>query len=136
MKETISLAIDLHVFFISAMLFFAVFNFFLIKNSQDYGILAKKIQKYELLYYLFLSLAFFTGFVVIGAMKLQFSVDVYLMIISAIAIIILGVKNHKFFKKTNIKNIKSQEEYKSFAKKKYMIDLSLIVLISCISFVV
>ena len=132
MQDMISMAIDLHLIFIAATLVLAFINLFMVSTDLEYVKFTKKIEFVSPQYYILLSAIAFTGIVILGAEGLVFSFEIFLMIIVWIVIVFLSVKKHKMFKKTAPNSIESNESFKAFAKKKYLIDMVLMLFVICI----
>jgi len=135
MNEMISMSVDIHIFFVFLMLVLAVMNIFVVKSYNDYVKMTKKIEFFSPLYYLSLSVVIFTGSVVLAVYKFRTNLAVFFMIFVSLIIIVSAVKNHKLFKKTRMRDIKSQEVFKSFATKKYLLDIVLMSIAIVLAFV-
>jgi len=118
MEELVITAIKYHQYFIGGMLIVALVNLYFIFTSKEFS---KKVKRINPVYYaLFASIAF-TGIVVLGVNKMHISHTVYLMLIVWLVIFVMSMKLFKKYK------YGSPGEYRAFAKKKYILDIVLIV---------
>jgi len=133
MKELVSMSINLHIFFVALTFVLAVINLLIVKNCNDYIKMTKRVELFAPLYYLSLSVVIFTGSVVLAVFKFHFKHSVYLMLLISLVIIIGAFKANRLFKMTRVKNIPSQDRYREFAYKKYLLDGVLIAVTAGIS---
>lgn len=118
MEDLIIMSIKLHQYFIGAMLCIAFINLYLIFSYEDFS---QKVKMINPIYYMFFTAIGFTGILVLGVNQLHVSHAVALMIVVFLVIFIMSMKLFKVYK------YQSKEKYRSFAKKKYIIDIILII---------
>jgi len=135
MNEMISMSIGIHIFFAFLTLLLAMVNLFVVKSYNEYIAMTKKFELFSPMYYLSLSVVVFTGSVVLAVFKFHANHAVYLMIFTSLVVIVGAFKTHKLFKKTRIKDTNSQEVFKKFAIKKYILDILLIAITIALAFV-
>jgi len=136
MEELLSLSTKLHVGAIIILGLLVLFINFRLQKEDDYIKLTKKYEKYSLFYYFFLATLFFTGLILFTVIKFVWSLKIVLMIMAILHMSVTSVKLHIVFKNSRIKDISSQESFKKYAKKKYLIDLIVLVLIGIISYAI
>ncbi len=136
MKDMISMAISLHVIFIVITAVLAIFSYIFINSDRDFRGFSNRVESISLQYYFMLAGLFFTGLVVFGATGLEITWQVVMMISALIWIIFSSVKLHMLFKMTRQRDIESQKRFKVYAKRKYLIDIVLILLISVIMYAI
>ena len=136
MNELVSMSVQIHIFFAFLTLALAVINLFVVKSCSDYIAMTKKFELFSPLYYLSLSVVVFTGSVVLAVFKFHANHAVYLMVFTSVVIIIGAFKTHKLFKKTRVKDVNSQEVFRKFAVKKYLIDIALMLITIILAFAV
>jgi len=134
MDELLKMSLDIHIFSVVASIIFCIVNLFIIKNVENYIAMTKKVEMFTPIYYFFISLAMFTGFVMWAVSRFKFDISVYLMVLSFIAIIVGAAKSYKLFKKTRIKDKNSQKVFREFAIKKYIFDAILLILVAFLAF--
>lgn len=135
MNELVSMSVQIHLFFVFLTLTLAVINLFVVKSCSEYVAMTKKFELFSPLYYLSLSVVIFTGSVVLAVFKFHANHAVYLMVLISLVIIIGAFKAQKLFKKTRVKDVNSQEIFRKFATKKYLIDIVLILVTAILTFV-
>lgn len=118
MEEIVVLAVKLHQYFIGAMLLVACLNLFFIFTNKDFS---KKVKMINPIYYMFFASVGFTGVLVFGINGLHVSHAVALMMTVFLVIFIMSMKLFKVYK------YQSNSKYRAFAKKKYILDIILIV---------
>ncbi len=126
MEEMITMAIQLHVGFIILALLLASYIYFVVGKFDS----VKYAQKYEKTYswYLMsLSIIGFTGLVVMAVEKFAFHWSFVWMIFIFFIMIFTSIKVHKLFKNTNRFDKDSIILFSSFAKKKYLFDILLML---------
>ena len=133
MEEIFDLSIKLHIFFAISTILIAAYILYLFYADIEYVPLTRKVEFITIWYYVVLAALAFTGLIALTVQKFLFSFIVILMICASVLILITGIKEYKLFKKTRVKDIKSQEKYREFAKKKYLWDICLIIIIGVIS---
>ena len=133
MEEIFDLSIKLHIFFTISTVLIAAYILYLFYADIKYVPLTRKVEFITIWYYVVLAALAFTGLIALTVQKFIFSFIVILMIGASVLIFITGIKEYKLFKKTRVKDIKSQERYRVFAKKKYLWDIGLIIVIGAIS---
>jgi len=136
MEELMDMAIKLHLVFIVAMILIACINLYYILMIKEFKNFSDKVHFIAPQYYMMMAALFLTGLVVMGVNKMEFSFNAILMIIVWFVIFMLSIKSYKRYKKTKTSpyNIILQKEFRDFAKKKYIIDISLLILTSAIAY--
>ena len=118
MEELVITAIKYHQYFIGGMLIVALVNLYFIFTSKEFS---KKVKRINPVYYALFSSVAFTGIVVLGVNKMYINHTVYLMLVVWLVIFVMSMKLFKKYK------YGSPDEYRAFAKKKYILDIVLIV---------
>jgi len=118
MEELINTTIKYHQYFIGGMLIVALLNLYFIYTDKEFS---KKVKKVNPVYYALFASVAFTGILVLGINQLHVTHAVYLMILVWTVIFVMSMKLFKKYK------YGTPDEYRSFAKKKYIIDIILII---------
>jgi hypothetical protein len=118
MEELIHTAIKYHQYFIGGMLIVALVNLFFIFTDKEFS---KKVKKVNPVYYALFASVAFTGVIILGVNQLHMTHGVYLMLVVWTFIFVMSMKLFKKYK------YGTPSEYRSFAKKKYILDIVLIV---------
>jgi hypothetical protein len=127
LEELVKSAIFYHTLSVGFMLIVAFVNLFFIFSSDDFS---KKVKMINPIYYMFLAAIGFTGVVILGVNQLHVSHAVWLMIIVFLVIFIMSMKLFKVYKH------QSNSQYRTFAKKKYSIDILLILITMSLAYMV
>lgn len=118
MQELLLMSMKLHTMLIGFMLIVGVINLYFIFRSQEFS---KKVKLLNPIYYMFFAAVVFTGVIILGVNHLYLSHASITMIVVSLVILAMSIKLYKVYKK------RPQEEYRAFAKKKYSIDMLLVV---------
>ncbi len=133
MEELINLSTQLHIVFVVLLVGLIGANIYLIKSKKTFFNLSKRLELLAPQYYIVLSAIFFTGLIVMAVRQFAFSFAVWEMIVAWIILIALGIRGHKIYKRVE-KTDASQTSYKTFAFKKYLIDLIIVVSILVLTY--
>lgn len=127
MEELLITAIKFHIYFLIGMVIAALINLYFIFTSKEFS---KKVKKVNPAYYgLFASVAF-TGVIILAVYHLHMTHTVYMMIVAWLVIFVMSMKLFKKYK------YGTPAEYREFAKKKYILDIALISIVTIIVYAV
>jgi len=118
MEELAVAAIKYHQYFIGGMLIVALVNLYFIFTDKGFS---KKVKKVNPVYYALFASVAFTGVIILAVKQLHMSHGVYLMLVVWTVIFVMSMKLFKKYK------YGTPNEYRSFAKKKYILDIILIL---------
>lgn len=135
MEELIQLSSQLHLVFIILLVVLIALNLYLLKSDKTFLKLSKRLELIAPQYYIVLSAIFFTGIIVMAVRQFTFSFSVWLMILVWLMIVAFGIKGHKMYKKIE-RTEESQSAYKSYAIKKYSLDLLALIATSALFYMV
>ena len=136
MNEFISLSTQLHLLFVIVLVVLIGINLYLLKKDTGFVKLSKKLELIAPQYYIVLSAIFFTGIIMMAVTQFSFHIGVWVMIFVWIFILFFGIKGHRRYKKMDKNDELSQGDYKTFAIKKYSIDLVLILVSTLFAYMV
>jgi hypothetical protein len=136
MNDLISMAITLHIIFIVLALLLALLSLIFINQDREFRGFSNRVESVALQYYFMLTALFFTGLVVFGATGLVVTWQVVMMIVALGWIVFTSAKLHQVFKRTREVDIESQKLFKMYARKKYMTDIALIIIVAVIMYAV
>jgi len=136
MNELISMSLTLHVVFITGALVLAVLSYFFVQQDKDFRGFSKRVESVSLQYYFMLAALFFTGLVVFGATGLEVTWQVVMMLGALGWIIFTSAKLHQVFKRTREVDIESQKLFKTYAQRKYLTDILIILAVSAVMYAV
>lgn len=124
--EFISTSVTTHVYVIMILLFIMVFNLFSVLKVDDYLTLVKRLKFMTPIYHASNAIVAYTGGIV-AAFAQDLSVTVILMIATTIFVMILEIKRYKKQRVIKLDEIDKQVEFRQFARKIYMIEISALV---------
>ncbi|MEA3383493.1 MAG: hypothetical protein U9Q20_02305 [Campylobacterota bacterium] len=130
--EFVSTSIVTHVYFIMALLFIMIFNLFSVLKVDDYFSLVKRLKFMTPLYHSINAVVAYTGGIV-AAFAQDLSITVILMIATTIFIMVLEIKRYKKQRVIKLNEVEKQIEFRLFAKKIYMMEISALVFTYIIS---
>jgi hypothetical protein len=136
MNDLISMSITLHIIFIVLALLLALLSLVFINQDREFRGFSNRVESVALQYYFMLAALFFTGLVVFGATGLVVTWQVVMMVGALGWIIFTSAKLHQVFKRTREVDIESQKLFKMYARKKYMTDIALIIIVAVIMYAV
>jgi len=136
MKELIQLSTQIHVISVILTILVNIFLYVTFLTENDYVTLTKKYERYSLVYFFFLSVTAFTGIVLFTVMGFVWSLKIVLMILALLHLIVTSVKLHTIFKASRVFDKKSQLLFKNYTRKKYFMDIVVLVLVGFISYAI
>ena len=136
MADMISMAIMLHVGSILLILLLLLLLVWHFSKEMEFKPFSIKYEQLSLYYRATLGALFFTGLVVMAVAKFDVLWTVYIMVLIVLHMIATTVKENIAYKLTHVKDALSQETFKAYAKKKYTIDIILIVVLSAVTYAV
>lgn len=136
MNELIKMSIRLHEIFIGLALLIAVLSLIFISQDKDFRGFSNRVESVALQYYFILAVLFFTGLVVFGATGMTMSWQVIMMVAALSWIIFTSAKLHQVFKRTRERDIESQKRFKTYAKRKYITDILIILAVTAVMYAI
>lgn len=136
MEELYSMSVTLHWVFVLGMLLLAGVNLFFIIRHSEYITFAKKVQFVTPQYYMVMAALFFTGLIAMTVREFTMSVEIAVMILAWLFILLSSIRSYKIYKKTDSKDEEGKRYYRSFAKKKFLIDIALLSAVTLFSYLV
>ena len=136
MNDLISMALTLHRIFIGLVLLIAILSYFFVSSDKDFRGFSNRVESVALQYYFMLAALFFTGLVVFGATGLEVTWQVVMMVSALTWIVFTSAKLHQVFKRTRERDIASQKLFKTYAKRKYITDILIILAVTAVMYAV
>lgn len=127
MEELLKSAIFYHTLSVGFMLIVACVNLFFIFSDDEFS---KKVKLINPIYYMFFAATGFTGMIILGINQLHVAHAVWMMIVVFVFIFVMSMKLFKVYK------YQSNSNYRAFAKKKYIIDIVLILVTMSLAYMV
>jgi len=136
MKDLILLSTQIHVISVLLTIIVNIFLFITFLTQKDYVTLTKKYERYSVIYFFFLSVTAFTGIVLFTVSGFVWSFKIVLMILALLHLIVTSVKLHTVFKASRLIDTKSQIAFKKYTRKKYFMDIIVLVLVGFVSYAI
>ena len=125
-------AISTHIYTIHIFLAIMLFNLYSVISSKDFISLAKRLKFMTPVYHLSNAIVIYTG-TIVAFYAQQFSLTIALMIPASIFLLVIEIKRYKKQRVIKVADIKLQEDFYAYAKKIYLIEISVLVLVYVIS---
>lgn len=130
--EFITTSINWHVYFILALMFVMVFNLLSVLRVDDYFELIKRLKVLTPVYHSLNAVVAYTGGIV-AAFSHDLSITVLLMLATSIFVMVLEIKRYKKMRVIKTAEFEKQAQFRVFARKIYMMEISAIVFTYVIS---
>ncbi|WP_121627534.1 hypothetical protein [Poseidonibacter antarcticus] len=130
--ELMQSAITTHVYVIYFFLAVMLFNLYSVLTQKEFIKLAKRLKAMTPLYHLTNAIVIYTGTIVAFYAQVM-SVTIFLMIPASIFLLVIEIKRYKKMRVIKFADVKAQEEFYKYAKKIYIIEISVITSIYLIS---
>ena len=125
-------AITTHIYTIYIFLAIMLFNLYSVVSSKDFISLAKRLKFMTPVYHLSNAIVIYTG-TIVAFYAQQFSLTIALMIPASIFLLVIEIKRYKKQRVIKVGDTKLQEDFYAYAKKIYLIEISVLVLVYVIS---
>lgn len=126
---TIEWALNGHLFSLASLVFLYLSMLFSLKRYANFIELINKIKLIAPLIFMFIFNTLFTGALLFVLSKKSISFDIIFMIIALLVVFILEIKRYKKQKIITSYNYLAQVDFINFAKKVYIIDIFIFLLI-------
>lgn len=130
--ELMQSAIDTHVYAIYFFLAIMLFNLYSVLTQKEFIRLAKRLRAMTPLYHVTNAIVIYTGAIVAFYAQIM-SVTIFLMIPASIFLLVIEIKRYKKMRVIKFEQVELQREFYAYAKKIYIIEISVIVSIYIIS---
>lgn len=125
-------AISTHIYAIYLFLLVMIFNLYSVFSSKDFISLAKRLKFMTPIYHLMNAIVIYTG-TIVAFYAQTFSVTIALMIPASIFLLVIEIKRYKKQRVIKSNDIQLQKEFYPYAKKIYLIEISVLILVYLIS---
>ena len=130
--EFVDTSVTWHVYAIVILVLIMINNLFNVLKVDDYITLVKKLKIMTPIYHSMNAVVAYTGGIV-AAFSHDLSPTVILMLVTSIFIMVLEIKRYKKMRVIKLDEIEKQNEFRKFAKKIYMMEISAVVFTYVIS---
>jgi len=130
--DIMSSSIVTHVYMIYFLFAIMVFNLIAVNVIKDFVKLSRLLRGMTPLYHLVNAMVIYTGMIVSAYVR-DLSPTVILMICAGIFILVIEIKRYKKMRIIKIADIELQAQFYSYAKKIYIIEITVLVFVYIIS---
>jgi hypothetical protein len=130
--EFVATSITWHVYAIVILVLIMINNLFVVLRTQEYIKLVKRLKIMTPIFHSMNAVVAYTGGIV-AAFSHDLSITVILMIATTIFVMVLEIKRYKKMRIIKLEEIEKQNEFRLFAKKIYMMEISAVVFTYVIS---
>ena len=130
--ELMESAIQTHVYVICFFLLIMVFNLYSVLTQKEFISLAKRLKFMTPLYHLTNAIVIYTG-TIVAFYAQSFSFTIALMIPTAIFLLVIEIKRYKKMRVIKSDEVTLQKDFYVYAKKIYIIEISVLLAVFLIS---
>jgi len=130
--ELVGTSVTWHVYAIVILVLIMINNLFTVMKVEDYFTIVKRLKLMTPIYHSMNAVVAYTGGIV-AAFSHDLSPTVILMLATTIFIMVLEIKRYKKMRVIKVAEIEKQQEFRVFAKKIYMMEISAVVFTYVIS---
>ncbi len=134
MNEMITMSINLHLFIIAIAILLALYSIYAsnkLKNETTYINRMKYIQPQ---YLMVVSAIVFTGITVMAVNHFNLRISLFIMIAAVLWMFYTSIKKHTIRQNSNTNDKETMQKFREFVKKKYTIDIILMLVVGAVSF--
>ena len=125
-------AVLTHIYSIYIFLAIMIFNLLSVLTNKNFISLAKRLRFMTPVYHLTNAVVIYTG-TIVAFYAQQFSFTIALMIPASIFLLVIEIKRYKKMRIIKTEDTKLQSEFYVYAKKIYIIEISVLILVYAIS---
>ena len=130
--ELMQSVVQIHIYTIYFFLSLMLFNLYSVFREKEFIVLAKRLKIMTPLYHLTNAIVIYTG-TIVAFYAQTFSVTIALMIPASIFLLVIEIKRYKKMRVIKHDQIELQNEFYAYAKKIYIIEISVIIAVYIIS---
>jgi hypothetical protein len=130
--ELMQSAVQTHVYTIYFFLAIMLFNLYSVTRERNFITLAKRLKFMTPLYHLTNAIVIYTGTIVAFYVK-TFSITIALMIPAAIFLLVIEIKRYKKMRVIKHDQIQLQNDFFTYSRKIYIIEISVLIGVYLIS---
>ena len=130
--ELMQSVVQIHIYTIYFFLSLMLFNLYSVFREKEFIVLAKRLKFMTPLYHLTNAIVIYTG-TIVAFYAQTFSFTIALMIPASIFLLVIEIKRYKKMRVIKHDQIELQNEFYAYAKKIYIIEISVIIAIYIIS---
>lgn len=130
--ELMQSAVQTHIYVIYFFLAIMLFNLYSVLKIKEFIPLAKRLKFMTPLYHLTNAIVIYTG-TIVAFYAQTFSLTIALMIPASIFLLVIEIKRYKKMRVIKHDQIELQEDFFKYAKKIYIIEISVLCVVYIIS---
>jgi hypothetical protein len=130
--ELMQSAVQTHVYTIYFFLAIMLFNLYSVTRERNFIVLAKRLKFMTPLYHLTNAIVIYTGTIVAFYAK-TFSFTIALMIPASIFLLVIEIKRYKKMRVIKHDQVQLQNDFFTYSRKIYTIEISVIIAVYIIS---
>jgi len=130
--ELVETSVTWHIYAIVILVLIMINNLVTVLRTKDYITLVKRLKIQTPIYHSMNAVVAYTGGVV-AAFSHDLSITVVLMLVTTIFIMVLEIKRYKKMRVIKLAEIEKQNEFRLFAKKIYMMEITAVMFTYVIS---
>ena len=130
--ELMQSVVQIHIYTIYFFLSLILFNLYSVFREKEFIVLAKRLKFMTPLYHLTNAIVIYTG-TIVAFYAQTFNFTIALMIPTSIFLLVIEIKRYKKMRIIKHDQLELQNEFFSFLKKIYIIEISVIIVVYIIS---
>ena len=130
--ELMQSVVQIHIYTIYFFLSLMLFNLYSVFREKEFIVLAKRLKFMTPLYHLTNAIVIYTG-TIVAFYAQTFSFTIALMIPASIFLLVIEIKRYKKMRIIKHDQLELQNEFFAYAKKIYIIEISVIIAVYIIS---
>ena len=130
--ELMQSVVQIHIYTIYFFLSLMLFNLYSVFREKEFIVLAKRLKFMTPLYHLTNAIVIYTG-TIVAFYAQTFNFTIALMIPTSIFLLVIEIKRYKRMRIIKHDQLELQNEFFAYAKKIYIIEISVIIVVYIIS---
>ena len=130
--ELMQSVVQIHIYTIYFFLSLMLFNLYSVFREKEFIVLAKRLKFMTPLYHLTNAIVIYTG-TIVAFYAQTFNFTIALMIPASIFLLVIEIKRYKKMRIIKHDQLELQNEFFAYAKKIYIIEISVIIAVYIIS---
>lgn len=130
--ELMQSVVQIHIYTIYFFLSLMLFNLYSVFREKEFIVLAKRLKFMTPLYHLTNAIVIYTG-IIVAFYAQTFNFTIALMIPASIFLLVIEIKRYKKMRIIKHDQLELQNEFFAYAKKIYIIEISVIIAVYIIS---
>ncbi len=130
--ELMQSVVQIHIYTIYFFLSLMLFNLYSVFREKEFIVLAKRLKFMTPLYHLTNAIVIYTG-TIVAFYAQTFNFTIALMIPTSIFLLVIEIKRYKKMRIIKHDQLELQNEFFAYAKKIYIIEISVIIAVYIIS---